>query len=87
MCANPGKSPRDVAVTDINGDNNPEVVIYEGHGNIKYVNGWHLTESKTPLRTAHQSYIETKFGFPNQIAEKRRMGEIAEGDLSLKDWI
>lgn len=85
--ANPNNKPWSVSVTDINGDKIPEIIIADGNGNIKYVNGWHLTESKTPLRAAHQSYIETKFGFPNQIAQKRKLGQIAEGDMSIKNWI
>ena len=85
--ANPGSKPWEVRVTDLNNDKIPEVVVVDGHGNIRYVNGWHLTETKTPLMAAHQTYIEGEYGYPNQIAEKRRLGKIKKGDLSLKDWI
>lgn len=75
-----------VYVTDINADGRPEVVICDSKGDIRYVNGWHLSKTKTPLNTAHQEYID-KIAAPWEIAQKRRLGEIAPGALTLKNWI
>ena len=74
-------------VTDLNEDGVPEIVICDANGDVRYVNGWHLSKSKTLLNTAHQNYIDTQVGKPWEIASKRRRGEIGPNDMSLKKWI
>ena len=73
--------------TDINKDGVPEVVIADGNGNIRYINGWHLSKTKHGLQKVHQKYIEDHFGNPSQIAELRRQGKIKPGQLSLQEFI
>ena len=57
-------------VTDLNEDGVPEIVICDANGDVRYVNGWHLSKSKTLLNTAHQNYIDTQVGKPWEIASK-----------------
>ena len=73
--------------TDINKDGVPEVVIADGNGNIRYINGWHLSKTKHGLQKVHQKYIEDHFGNPSQIADLRRQGKIKPGQLSLQEFI
>ena len=74
-------------VTDLNEDGVPEIVICDANGDVRYVNGLHLSKSKTLLYAAHQNYIDTEVGKPWEIASKRRRGQIGPNDMALKKWI
>ena len=76
-----------VYTTDINKDGTPEVVITDSFGNIRYVNGWHLSKTKHALQEAHQKYIEDTYGNPSQIADLRRQGLLNPGQLSMQKFI
>ena len=75
----PDAKPWKVKVTDVNQDGDSEVLILDGEGNVRYVNGWHLGKSKYKLQKAHQEWIESEYGNPSRIAAAKREGLIAPG--------
>lgn len=83
----PDAKPWKVKVTDVNKDGDTEVLILDGEGNVRYVNGWHLGKSKYKLHKAHQEYIESEYGNPSRIAAAKREGLIAPGQLSLQRFL
>ena len=83
----PDAKPWKVKVTDVNQDGDSEVLILDGEGNVRYVNGWHLGKSKYKLHKAHQEYIESEYGNPSRVAELKREGYIAPGQLSFQKFM
>lgn len=70
-----------VAVEDINQDEIPEVLIKDGNNDIRYINGYHLKNSKNNLRKIYQEYVDS-YGNPIERTIKMATGEIAPGELS-----
>ena len=83
----PDAKPWKVKVTDVNKDGDTEVLILDGEGNVRYVNGWHLGKSKYKLQKAHQEWIENEYGNPSRVAELKRQGYIAPGQLSFQKFM
>ena len=83
----PDAKPWKVKVTDVNKDGDTEVLILDGEGNVRYVNGWHLGKSKYKLQKAHQEWIESEYGNPSRVAELKREGYIAPGQLSFQKFM
>ena len=83
----PNAKPWKVKVTDANRDGESEVLILDGEGNVRYVNGWHLGKSKYKLQKAHQEWIESEYGNPSRVAELKREGYIAPGQLSFQKFM
>ena len=83
----PDAKPWKVKVTDVNQDGDSEVLILDGEGNVRYVNGWHLGKSKYKLQKAHQEWIESEYGNPSRVAELKREGYIAPGQLSFQKFM
>ena len=83
----PNAKPWKVKVTDANRDGESEVLILDGEGNVRYVNGWHLGKSKYKLQKAHQEWIENEYGNPSRVAELKRQGYIAPGQLSFQKFM
>ena len=83
----PDAKPWKVKVTDVNKDGDTEVLILDGEGNVRYVNGWHLGKSKYKLQKAHQEWIESEYGNPSRVAELKRQGYIAPGQLSFQKFM
>lgn len=66
-----GNKPKwSYAVKDINGDGIPEVIIIDGHGDIRYINGYHLAKSKHKFNYAYQQFVD-QFGNPQERMIKR----------------
>lgn len=78
--ANPAKHWK-VAVADINQDNKPEVLIKDGKGDIRYINGYHLSKSKNDFNRVYQDYL-WDYGNPAERARKKALGQIPKGELS-----
>lgn len=83
---NPDKKWR-VIEFDVNKDGEDEVLVIDGNGNIRYLDGYHLGKSKINLHKLHQREIESKYGNPGEIRKKRIAGEIPKGWLSMRKFI
>lgn len=69
-------------VADLNKDGIPEIVIKDGKGDIRYINGWHLGKSSHKMDEAYQNYIENNFGLPYDRLVKKATGQIPEKAMS-----
>lgn len=77
----PNKPKWSYAVKDINGDGVPEVVIIDGRGDIRYINGYHLAKSKHKYNYAYQQFVDS-FGNPQERMIKRAKREIQPKQMS-----
>lgn len=77
----PGKKPWQYAVQDINGDGAPEVVIVDGEGDIRYINGYHLGKSRHQYNYAYQQFIDS-YGTPFQRQVAKALNQIKKKELS-----
>lgn len=76
-----------VVVYDLNQDGVPEVLVLDARKDIRYINGFHVGKKNMRVVAAHQKYIDEKYGNPSDIAELRRKGQIAPGELGIHYWM
>lgn len=86
LTVKPGKEWR-VVVKDLNNDGENEILIIDGRGDVRYLDGYHIGKSKLNLHKMHQVYIDANYGHPEDIRKARALGQIAKGQLSMRNFI
>ena len=66
---------------DLNKDGVKEVLIKDGNGNVRYINGWHLGKTTHNMDKAFQEYVE-QYGMPTARMQKKAQGQIPGKALS-----
>lgn len=72
---------------DVNEDGYPEVLILDGNGNIRYLDGFHIGKKKIALIKEQMNWIHEKYGTPADVRDGRLKGTIGKGDTSFAKFM
>lgn len=74
------------AVADINGDGITEVIVRDGNGLIRYINGFGVGKGKHKVNYAFQDYLDS-LGNPRQRTIDQATNKIQKGQMSMKNFM